>query len=164
KVVPIKEERLPIKDTRLIEITFNHNNPKIAAKVVNTIVDAFVLSNLEKKVEVNATAGDFFQRRIAELQNSIRSGEERLVNYGTNHQILSLDASQNTVVDRLTGLNRQLLEAENERKLAEAQYRASLEPGAAEALAEEGTDKQYSAKYDVESKLTELRKARAQLL
>jgi succinoglycan biosynthesis transport protein ExoP len=57
KVVPIKEERLPIKDTRLIEITFNHNNPKIAAKVVNTIVDTFVLSNLEKKVEVNATAG-----------------------------------------------------------------------------------------------------------
>ena len=37
-----------------------------------------------------------------------------------NHQILSLDAEQNTVVERLAGLNKQLLEAENDRKTAES--------------------------------------------
>ena len=70
----------------------------------------FVQSNLEKKTETSSNAGDFLQKRIADLQSEIRTGEEQLINYAKNHQILSLDASQNTVVDRLTGLNKQLLE------------------------------------------------------
>ncbi len=149
-----------INDTRLIEIRFKHADPQVAAKVINAIADAFAYSNLERKTETSDRAGDFLQKRIIELQSEIRRGEETLINYAKNHQIISLDASQNTVVDRLSGLNRQLMEAENERKLAEAAYRASQEPGAAEALAEE------SAKHaaEAETKLIELRQKRADLL
>src|SRR4030095_5450024 len=124
-----------VKDTRLIEIHFTHPDPQVAAKVVNTIAEVFVLHNLEKKTETNFTTGDFLQKRIAELQGEIRTGEEKLINYAKNNQILSLDVSQNTVVDRLVGLNKQLLEAENERKMAEAAFRVNQEPGAAEARA-----------------------------
>jgi hypothetical protein len=42
------------------------------------------------------------------LQQQIRTAEERLVNYAKNNQIISLDPNQNTVVERLAGLNRQL--------------------------------------------------------
>ncbi len=159
-VEPVKDNRLKVTETRLIDVRYVHPDPRIAAKVVNAIAETFLLINLEKKTETNTTTGDFLQRRIAELQTQIRTGEERLVNYARNNQILSLDASQNTVVERLAGLNRQLLEAENERKAAEAAYRAGLRPGAAEALARNG-QKQIS---DMESKLGELRQRRAQLL
>ena len=160
QVDPVKESRLPNKETRLIEITFTHPDPRIAAHIVNTIVDTFALSNLEKRTETNTTAGDFLQRRVAELQSQIRNGEERLINYAASNKILSLDASQNTVVERLAGLNRQLLEAENDRKLAEADYQSSIVPGAAEALAE-GSNKQTP---DHEAKLAGLQQKRAELL
>jgi succinoglycan biosynthesis transport protein ExoP len=150
----------PITETRLIEIRFKHADPQVASKVLNAIADAFVYSNLERKTETSDKAGDFLQKRIAELQTEIRSGEERLINYAKENQILSLDANQNTVVDRLSGLNKQLLEAENERKVAEANYRASLAPGAAEALAE-GQAKEAA---DAGTKLTDLKQRRAQLL
>jgi succinoglycan biosynthesis transport protein ExoP len=158
----VKETRASsyIKDTRLIEITFTHGDPQVAAKVVNAIADTFVLSNLEKKTETNATAGDFLQKRVAELQADIRSDEEKLVNYAKTHQILSLDGSQNTVVERLAGLNQQLLQAENERKEAEAAYRAAQSPGAASALAE----KDSKSREDAESKLAALKERRSQLL
>jgi len=149
-----------INDTRLIEIRFKHADPQVAAKVINSIADAFAYSNLERKTETSDRAGDFLQKRIIELQSEIRRGEETLINYAKNHEIISLDASQNTVVDRLSGLNKQLLEAENERKLAEAAYRASQEPGAAEALAEETA--RHAA--EAETKLIELRQKRADLL
>ena len=149
-----------INETRLIEIRFKHADPNVAANVLNAIADAFVYSNLERKTETSDRAGDFLQKRILELQTEIRSSEERLLNYAKNHQIISLDANQNTVVDRLAGLNKQLLEAENERKLAEAAYRASQAPGAAEALAE-GSAKQAT---DAETKLVDLRQKRADLL
>lgn len=146
-----------VKNTRLIEIHSVHSNPEVAAKVVNTIAEVFVLINLEKKTETNSTTGDFLQKRIADLQSDIRNAEERLINYAKSNQILSLDASQNTVVDRLVGLNKQLLESENERKMAEAAYRVSREPGAADALASVGTK-------EMESQLAGLRQKRAQLL
>ena len=159
-VEPVKETRLSGRDTRLIDISFKHTDPRIAAKIVNAIADTFSLSNLEKKTEINSSTGDYLQKRIAELQMQIRNDGERLSNYARNNQILSLDASQNTVVDRLAGLNRQLLEAENDRKLAEASYRAALSPGAANALAEQaGTNINQ-----LEEKLGTLRQQRAQLL
>ena len=96
----------------------------------------------------------------AELQQQIRTSEERLVNYAKNNQIISLDPNQNTVVERLAGLNRQLLEAENDRKTAEAAYNSARTPEAATALADDGA-KQNN---EIEGKLIELRQKRALLL
>ena len=160
KVEPVKETRGLYKETRLIDISFTHNDPEVASKVVNAIAETYVYNNLEKKSETNATTGDFLQKRIAELQQQIRADEEKLVNYSKNNQIISLDATQNTVVERLTGLNRQLLDAENARILAESQYNAAKVPGKAGALAE-GDEKQA---IDSETKAADLRQKRALLL
>jgi polysaccharide biosynthesis transport protein len=145
-----------VKDTRLIEIHFTHPDPQVAAKVVNTIAEVFVLTNLEKKTQTNYTTGDFLQKRIAELQSDIRTAEEKLINYAKSNQILTLDASQNTVVDRLSGLNKQLLEAENERKMSEAAYRVSKEPGAMDALASANTKELEAKLADLKGRLTQL--------
>jgi capsular exopolysaccharide synthesis family protein len=160
KVEPVKETRGYYKETRLMDIKFTHTVAEVAPKVVNAIAETYVFANLEKRTEANSTTGAFLQKRIAELQQQIRTSEERLVNYAKNNQIISLDANQNTVVGRLAGLNQQLLEAENDRKTAEAAYNAAKAPNAAAALAEDGA-KQNS---DLESKLNELRQKRALLL
>jgi capsular exopolysaccharide synthesis family protein len=147
-----------IQNTNLIGILYDHSDPHIAAKVVNGIADTFVYANFENMLENNRGNGNFLQQRIAELQAQIRNGEERLINYSQNRQILSLDPSQNIVVDRLTALNRQLLEAENERKIAEAAYRTALSPGAADALANNGSQS------GAEQQLANLKQRRAQML
>src|SRR5678816_2114756 len=157
RVDPVKEARGYYKETRLIDIRFSHPVPDVTSKVVNAIAETYVFSNLEKRTEANSTTGDFLQKRIAELQQQIRTSEERLVNYAKNNQIISLDPNQNTVVERLAGLNQQLLQAENERKTAEAAYNAAKSPEAANALVDEAA-KQNS---DVEAKLIELRQKRA---
>src|SRR5882672_8840881 len=160
KVDPVKETRGIYKETRLIDISFTHTDPEVASKVVNAIAETYVYNNLEKKGETNTATGDFLQKRIAELQQQIRTDEERLVNYAKNNQIISLDANQNTVVERLAGLNKQLLEAENERILAESQYNAAKVPGKASALA----DADAKQANESESKAADLRQKRAQLL
>jgi capsular exopolysaccharide synthesis family protein len=158
KVEPIKETRTDVKETRLIDISFSHNDPQIAAKVVNAIADASAYLNLERKSEASTVAADFLQKRVAELQSQIRRDEEQLLSYAEKNQIISLDANQNTVVERLAGLNHELLIAENERGQAEAAYKAALAPNAAEAMSGEAT------KQNLETKLGELRQRRAQLL
>jgi polysaccharide biosynthesis transport protein len=160
KIEPVRESRGGLyKETRLIDISYTHGDPATAAKITNAVADTFVRANLEKKNETNTTTSEFLSRRVAELQTQIRNDEEKLVSYAKNNQILSLDASQNTVVERLAGLNKQLLEAENDRKMAEAEYNAARTPGAAGALAE-ANGKDIA---DTESKLADLRQKRAQL-
>jgi len=168
-VEPVKETRLSVRETRLIDISCRHTDPRLAAKIVNNVADTFVLQNLEKKTETSSSTSTYLAKRIAELQSTIRSKDEELINYAKNHQILSLDQNQNTVVERLEGLNKQLLEAENERKLAEAAYKASLAPGAAEALAEGGGSEKgnisaATVNTEAELKLAELKQKKAELL
>ncbi|MDX6611680.1 MAG: polysaccharide biosynthesis transport protein [Blastocatellia bacterium] len=161
KVEPVRENRTGFyKDTRLIDLTFTHGDPQVAARMVNAIADSFVRANLEKKSETNTSTSEFLQKRIAELQSTIRSDAERLVSYGKSKEILSLDANQNTVVERLGALNKQLVAAEQERIDAETKYKAAQAKGAAGALAE--TDAKEVA--DTESKLADLRQKRALLL
>ncbi len=160
KVDPVRESRGGLyKETRLIDISYQHGDPATAARMTNAVADTFVRANLEKKNETNTSTSEFLSRRVAELQTQIRADEEKLVSYAKNNQILSLDASQNTVVERLAGLNKQLLEAENDRKMAEAEYNAAKAPGAAGALAE-ANGKDIA---DSESKLADLKQKRAQL-
>jgi len=163
KVEPVKETRGLYKETRLIDISYTHTDPEVAAKVVNAIAETYVFNNLERKTETNTNTGDVLTKRIAELQQTIRADEERLVNYAKNNQILSLDASQNTVVERLGALNRQLGEAENARIDAESRFNAAKDPnrpGAATALTEADQLKANES----ETKLADLRQKRAQLM
>src|SRR5258706_2294489 len=162
KVEPVRETRASSYDkgTRLIDISYQHGDPDVAAKVANAVAEAFVRLNLEKKNSTNTSTSEFLSKRVAELQVQIRADEQKLVDYAKNNQILSLDASQNTVVERLAGLNKQLLEAENDRKMAEAEYNAAKSPGAASALAEAGAKEVNES----EKKLADLRQKRAQLL
>ena len=170
-IAPVKESRLPNKTTRLINVSFADPSPLVAAKVVNTLADSYVAYNREVISSANETTSGFLQKQIAEIQGKIRGGEERLINYSKSNQILSLETNQNTTVERLVGLNQQLLQAENERKIAQSVYCASLEPGAAESLAESNHSQFPGAETTVtaqigkaQTQLAELRQKRAELL
>ncbi|MCA1605522.1 MAG: hypothetical protein LC775_08655, partial [Acidobacteria bacterium] len=96
KAEPVKELRLVVKDTRLIDLSYTDPNPQLAAKIVNKIADTFVLSNLERKTANNKSTSEILQQRITDLQSQIKEQEAQLLTYAKNHQILSLDAAQNT--------------------------------------------------------------------
>jgi polysaccharide biosynthesis transport protein len=158
-ISPVKDSRTKNTETRLIEIEFTHEDSKTAAKIANAISDAYVLQNLEQKVQTNASAGDFLQKRVGELQTAIRNGEERLLNYSKNNQIISLDANQNTVVQRLTSLNQQLGQAENERIAAQTVYQAAVQNQMRAATAESKDPRVLT----LEAKLSDLRQKLLQL-
>jgi capsular exopolysaccharide synthesis family protein len=144
-VEPVRESRVTVKDTRLIEISFRHTDPELAAAVVNSIGETFVSANQEKRSGTNRKTSDFLQGRIADLQAQIRSDEVKLVEMQEQQSILKTGDTQTIAMDRLSALNKALLEAENRRKNAEAQYNSVKDdPEAMKALADQQTI-QYTA-------------------
>lgn len=122
-VEPVRESRATVKDTRLIEIRFTNTDPYIAADVTNAIAETFTTMNQEKRSGTSRKTNDFLQERIAGLQEEIKSDEEALSSMTAQEGIIKTDGEQTIVIDRLAGLNKQLLEAENTRKNAEANYK-----------------------------------------
>jgi polysaccharide biosynthesis transport protein len=123
-VEPVRESRATVKDTRLIEITFRHTNPELAANVVNGIAVTFTKVNQEKRTGTNKKTNDFLEERIANLQSQVKTDEQKLVDLQQRSGIINLDEQQTLVINTLAGLNKQLLEAENQRKNAQAEYDA----------------------------------------
>lgn len=161
KIEPVRDTRMGYASfTRLIDISYNHTNPRVAARVVNAMADTFMKANEEKQERGSSKTNDFLQKRVAEVQIKIREDEQRLLNYAKEKGIISLTGEENTVVERLSGLSRQLLEAENDRKLAEAAYNARKGQGVIEAQVD--SDNKQAA--DTEAQLSTLKQKREQLL
>jgi capsular exopolysaccharide synthesis family protein len=149
------------ESTRLISINFRTTDPTVAARVANVVADTFVQAHWERRAASNSTASDFLQKRIAELQFKIGENEKRLIDYAREHQMLPPDSGQNLETDRLVALDRALIEAENARKLAEAEYQAALAPGAAAAMVEGSGNSQLTS---INTRLGDLRQRREVML
>lgn len=121
-IEPVRESRVTVKDTRLIEVAFRNTDPQLAAFVVNGIGETFAASNQEQRSGTSRKTSDFLQQRIADLQSDIRRDELKLVELERTEGILKTPGDQTIVLERLAGLNKDLLTAENERKTAEAEY------------------------------------------
>ncbi len=135
---PVRESRATVKDTRLIEITFRNTNPELAAYVVNGIAETFTNQNQEKRSGTSRKTNDFLQDRIGSLQSDIKHDEEQLVDLTRDEHILKVDGETTLVIQRLSGLNKDLLAAENDRKNAEANYlTVNNNPERIKALAED---------------------------
>lgn len=137
-VDPVREGRATVKDTRLIEVTFRHTNPELAASIVNGIAEVFTQANQEKRSGTSRKTNDFLQERVAGLQSEIKSDEQKYYEGTKNAGILKTDNDQTIVLDALSMLNKQLLEAENARKNAEAKLQSvSDSPERLNALTED---------------------------
>ncbi|QQS33117.1 MAG: polysaccharide biosynthesis tyrosine autokinase [Acidobacteriota bacterium] len=172
-VEPVRETRSSVRDTRLIDITFRHTSAEVAAFVSNAIAGTFTTLNQEKRSGTSRKTNDFLQERIANLQADVQRDEEKLVDLTQNAGILKTEGEQTIVIDRLSGLNKQLLEAENQRKNAEANYLAvANSPDKVNALAEEQsarfiTEQENNIRVfraDILKKMADLRQLRASKL
>lgn len=123
-VEPVRETRQSYKETRLIEIYYRHTDPDLSALIVNGIAGVFTKQNQEKRTGTSKKNTEFLNERIADLQAEIKAGEIKLVELSGEKGILKTSENQTIVLERLAGLNKQLLEAENQRKNAEAEYKA----------------------------------------
>lgn len=174
-VEPVRESRATVKDTRLIEISFRHTNPQLAAFVVNSIGETFVTTNQNKRSGTSRKTSDFLQKRITDLQSEIRANEIELVELKKSEGILNTGtgSDETIVLQRLAGLNKQLLDSENRRKNAEAAYFSVKDnPESINALAEaenqryitERENAILALRNETEKKIADFRAQRAKLL
>ena len=112
-----------IVGTNLFVIKYRHTDPEMAQKVSNALAEVFRANNVERTTQNSTKAEELLVREIAAYQEKIRHDTESLFNYAREKGLPpTMDSALNVEGQRLADISRQLLEAENSRKNAQAIY------------------------------------------
>src|SRR6266567_7586188 len=108
--------------TRVIELTYIHPDPQLAAEITNALVKTFVEENFRTKYESTSQTADWLSRELSDLQLKVQASEEKVVRYEKQKGIVGIDEKQNIVTAKLDELNKELTDAQTDRMQKEANY------------------------------------------
>ena len=72
---------LPIKETNLVDIRFEHHDPAAAAEVATAIARAYTRNNLDMKMKNAREALAWLSEQMTELSSKVRDSSMALQNY-----------------------------------------------------------------------------------
>ena len=151
-----------IVGTNLFLIKYRHTDPEMAQKIANALAEVFQANNVERTTQNSSKAEDLLARSIADTQEKVRHDTEALFNYAREHGLPpTMDAALNVEGQRLGDLSRQLLQAENNRKNAQAIYLSAKDSKDIFSVPEV----QKSARItEIQQRISELKEKKAALL
>jgi capsular exopolysaccharide synthesis family protein len=112
----------PIRNTRLVDVTFETPDPRLSQQLANAHATAFIQMILENRFNLTEEAQDFLKKKLAELRTKVQKAENAMNQFRREHGIVSLEKGENIVVDRLMDINKELTRVRAERIQAESLY------------------------------------------
>ncbi len=117
------QERLsvePVRNARLVRVSFESRYADVAARIANTIGEAFIAQHLDQKIEATRYASQFLAKQIEEAGTRLEAAEGRMNRFLTQNNILFVNPDkfgdrQDLTTQQLTILSESLLRARNER-------------------------------------------------
>jgi exopolysaccharide transport family protein len=114
----------PIRNSRLVDVSFHAKDPVLAAKIVNILAQAYIDRNLETKLKAAQDAVRWLNARMEEERKRVEKAEQALLRYKEKHNIVT-DFSSDTekvTAEKLAKLNTDVVDAESRRVEAETRY------------------------------------------
>jgi polysaccharide biosynthesis transport protein len=128
----------PVRDTRLIRVSFQSHNPVQAAEISNAIIESYRDQYLKTHYQATAEASEWLTGQLSDLKANVESSERKLVDFERDTGIIGLDMQgpgqessspgtsfgySSLVIQKLQTLSSELTQAEAVRIQKEAIYR-----------------------------------------
>ncbi|PYM04134.1 MAG: hypothetical protein DMD82_15295 [Candidatus Rokuibacteriota bacterium] len=110
----------PVRNTRIVKVSFNSHYPDLAARAPNTLAEAFIAQQLDQKVEATRYATQFLAEQLEGARGKLGQSEELLDKFLRAKDILFVAGDktgqgQDLVTQQLSLLSDALLKARGER-------------------------------------------------
>lgn len=123
-----------VPNTRLLDVTFETSDPKLAARIVNAHLNNFIEENFRSRFEAANQASTWLAAQLNELQIKVEKSEDTRLAYERENQIWTVDEKNDISSSKLAELNKALTDAQADRIAKEAVYQLA-EAGNYDALA-----------------------------
>jgi capsular exopolysaccharide synthesis family protein len=134
----------PVKDTRVLRVSFTHTDPHIAAAVANGVAESFIDRRFNNSTTRLNRATAWLRRTTTDLKSKVERAELTLSQYSREHNIYAPEAKATLTSDKLTKLHSEALRAETERVLKESLHE-EVKAGRIEQLPEAFADPRSAA-------------------
>lgn len=115
----------PVKKSQIVQISYDHNDPDLARRIVDTVASNFIKMTLQRRLDAAKDAQKFLDVKVEQASNDLEALEQKLANYAKAESIIQVngESSQSLSAQKTAELNLAYTIAQGERIEAEARYR-----------------------------------------
>ncbi len=119
----------PVRNTFLVQVSFQSSDKAMAQQVVNTIADEYMNLSIDRRNESFALVRKWLDKQLQEMALKVQEAQKKLYAFGQQTDIYTLDDKDNVVVQKFLDLSSLLTKAQAERLAKEAQFKQIREKG-----------------------------------
>ncbi len=129
---------VPVKNSRLVDISFLSPNPDFAAMIANTVAKAYIEQSLNMKMDATRRTLEWMTTKADEERKKLRIKEEEVQAYMRANNLVTVENRIAVLPQKLAEISTALVRAETRRKEKQELYqrvsKVSNDPVAAEAI------------------------------
>lgn len=112
----------PVKDTRIVDVSYDSGNPDMAATIVNHLVNNYIDADIQERGDFTRRASAGMELQLQEMKDRMERSQALLLDYERQNLIVSV-GDKGTINDqRLMQLNSDYISAETDRVQKESAY------------------------------------------
>jgi capsular exopolysaccharide synthesis family protein len=111
-----------MRDSRMIEVTFDSTDPQFAARAANTLVNNYAEYNFHQKYDATRQASGWMEQQLDELKAKVEKSQQAMVDYERQNVIVNIGDKESVVEQRLAALSQDLTTAQSERMQKESLF------------------------------------------
>jgi polysaccharide biosynthesis transport protein len=98
--------------SRLVRVSFDSQDPMLAARAVNTWVKVFIEADRESRLETSKSLNSWLEERAVELQKNVNTAERALQDYREKNNLVAVrGATQSVSSQQMEGLQPKVITA-----------------------------------------------------
>lgn len=151
----------PVRGTRLVEVTYNAKDPKLAATIANAFATEYIQQDVDARVNTSEQTRTWLQKQLEDTKEKLETSESRLQQYAKTSGLLYTSPKGNAAEqteDKLQFLARDL--SESQAKLASLQAKYETLVRSPDSKVDEADS---VALHDIQARLLDLQRQRAAL-
>lgn len=105
----------PTVRTRVLEVTADSADPKLASEFLNTLVDQFIQLSVEARLNTTQRTSEWLRREIDDARSKLRDADNALQTYAGQSGLIFTDENTSVATEKLQLLQQQLSQATADR-------------------------------------------------
>jgi succinoglycan biosynthesis transport protein ExoP len=146
----------PIRNSRLIEVSYTSHDPAVAQSVTNALVTQFIDQNYRNRYTTTMEASEWLSRQLNDLREKVQESNQAVADYQQKYGFVEANEQDVPLAQLMDDVNRQYSEAAANRIEAEA-YVRMIDLGESNAIPAVRDDQLY------QNLMTRFADSRAQL-
>lgn len=112
----------PVKNSKVVDVSFTSSNPSFATVVANTVAKAYIETLLDLNMSATAYTLDWMTRKADEEKAKIEQSEKALQSFAKSQNLVTVENKVAIIPQNMAEINSELVRAESKKRETEAMY------------------------------------------